>query len=258
MYTDVYEPKLMPDQKMRAGNITMIKTNMVGAKRDGLLPPIMQRLKKEGYEFHYFADGQGTTHNLINTKGQNVFLSSDTVIETSEPHFDVVTKYIDEFQWEEGDRNTMKVALALDNLQQAIGRNSGYRWSDEQDYSKRKSAFVLCEPKLFNSLLKFMRYSVGVVISDPTDSKRVSLKKDYTTLENGLCWFLSYTNRYLVSGVGKESGAFWNDVMSVFNDQESKANRKVFRERLITALEEKRGSVEFRMGNRRVLRSEAL
>jgi hypothetical protein len=248
MYTDIYEPKLMPDQKMRAGNITMIKTNMVGAKRDGFLPPIMQRLKKEGYDFHYFADGQGTTHNLVNTKGQNAFLSSDVVIETSEPHFNIVTKYIDEFHWEEGDRNTMKVALALDNLQQAIGRNSGYRWSDEQDYSKRKSAFVLCEPKLFNSLLKFMRYSVETVIEQPSKREGASLKKDYITLENGLCWFLTYTNRYLVQGIGKESGAFWNDVMSVFDGQESKENRKTFRERLITALEEmRRGSKDSRL-----------
>jgi hypothetical protein len=129
MYPNVYEPKLMLDQKMIAGDITLIKTGIVRSKRDGFLPPIMNRLQSEGYEFHYIADGQGTVVNLVNNKGQNIFADKDTVIEISEPHFELATRFIDELHdhgWEESDRNALKVVLALDALQQAIGRNSGY------------------------------------------------------------------------------------------------------------------------------------
>src|ERR1017187_3248094 len=141
MYPNVYEPKLMPDHKMIAGDITMIKTAIVRSKRDGFLPPIMKRLQSEGYEFHYIADGQGTVVNLVNNKGQNVFADKDTVIEISEPHFELVTRFIDELHdhgWEESDRNALKVVLALDALQQAIGRNSGYRWSDQEKHAQRR------------------------------------------------------------------------------------------------------------------------
>jgi hypothetical protein len=43
MYPNIYHPKLMPDQKMLAGDITMIKTNITSAKRDGFVLPIAER-----------------------------------------------------------------------------------------------------------------------------------------------------------------------------------------------------------------------
>jgi hypothetical protein len=126
----------------------------------------MSRLKDEGFEFHYIADGQGAVINLVNNKGQNVFAGKDIVIEISEPHYELVTRFIDELHdhgWEESDRNALKVVLALDALQQAIGRNSGYRWSDQEKNAQRR-CIVLCEPKLHSALIKAMRYHVGSVI----------------------------------------------------------------------------------------------
>ena len=46
-YKDVYEPKLMPDQKMLAGNIHMLKTELVRKKMDGILPPIVEGLRRK-------------------------------------------------------------------------------------------------------------------------------------------------------------------------------------------------------------------
>jgi hypothetical protein len=203
MYPSVYQPKLMPDEKMIAGDITMIKTNIVSSKRDGFLQPIMNRLRTEGYEFHYIADGQGSMINLVNNKGQNIFANKDTVIEISEPHNDSVTRFIDELHehgWTESDRNAMKVILALDALQQAIGRNSGYRWSDQKGRDQRR-CIVLCEPKLHEALISAMRYHVGTVVKSVDE--RVGAKKEYTTLVDGLCWYIRNLDSYLRNGVGQ-------------------------------------------------------
>ena len=238
MYPNVYEPKLMPDQKMIAGDITMIKTNIVASKRDGFLPPIMNRLENEGYDFHYIADGQGTVINLVNNKGQNVFADKDTVIEISEPHGNVVTRFIDELHdhgWEESDRNAMKVVLALDALQQAIGRNSGYRWSDQEKHAQRR-CIVLCEPKLHKVLIKGMRYYVGTAINSVDD--RAGAKKEYTTLADGLCWFIRNLDSYLRNGLGKRGQAFWDDAQDVIKGLPA-ARKRSFHKRLLTALKAK-------------------
>ena len=238
MYPDVYEPKLMPDQKMIAGEVTMIKTNIVGSNRDGFLPPIVNRLQSEGYKFHYIADGQGTVVNLVNNKGQNIFADKDTVIEISEPHGDLVTRFIDELHdhgWEESDRNAMKVVLALDALQQAIGRNSGYRWSDQEKHAQRR-CIVLCEPKLHKVLIKGMRYYVGTAINSVDD--RAGAKKEYTTLTDGLCWFIRNLDLYLRKGLGKRGQAFWDDAEAVIQGLPI-LRKKAFHNRLLKALNAK-------------------
>ena len=238
MYPNVYEPKLMPDQKMIAGDITMIKTAIVRSKRDGFLPPIMKRLQSEGYEFHYIADGQGTVVNLVNNKGQNVFADKDTVIEISEPHFELVTRFIDELHdhgWEESDRNALKVVLALDALQQAIGRNSGYRWSDQEKHAQRR-CIVLCEPKLHNVLIKGMRYHVGTAISSVDE--RAGAKKEYKTLSDGVCWFIRNLDSYLRNGLGQRGQAFWDDAQDVINGLPI-ARKRSFHKRLLAALKAK-------------------
>lgn len=204
-----YDPKLMPDLQMIAGDITLIKTNMVRSKNDGLLPPIMSRLQREGFKFNYIADGQGVNHNLTNTKGQNELSDTDNIIEISLSHYKTVTHYLDELGWDETDRNTLNLIFALDDVQQAIGRNSGYRWSDKKDNDKKRS-LVLCEPKLYKILLKYMRYYVNNTIDDI--EKVTSLKKDYTTLEGGLFWYLRNVDRYLCQGVDNNVKAFKTDV----------------------------------------------
>jgi hypothetical protein len=238
MYDGVYEPTLMPDSKMEAGDITMVKTNMVASRRDGFLPPIMNRLHKEGYKFNYIADGQGSMVNLVNNKGQNIFADKDNVIEISEPHNDVVTRFIDELHaedWTESDRNAMKVILAMDAVQQAIGRNSGYRWSDKPIHEKRKCV-VLCEPKLHAALIKYMRYHVTTTIDDV--KKQGTAKRDYTTLVGGLCWYIRNLDGYLRNGIGNRGQAFMDDVREVRGELPS-GQRRTFTKRLVAALKEK-------------------
>jgi hypothetical protein len=236
MYPNVYKPKLMPDERMLAGDITMIKTNFTSSKRDGLLPPIVKRLQKEGFDFDYIADGQGSRFNLTNSKGQNVLGDSNTVIEISEPHMSDVTRFIDELHWTESDRHIMKIALAVDSLQQAIGRNSGYRWSD-RDRAERKACVVLCEPKLFDRLIKTMRYHVETIVTKP--ETRASLKRGYTTITDALCWYITYVDRYICQGLGQDKEAFWNDVEAVLAESQDQRRAIRFKKRLVDALGEK-------------------
>ena len=234
----VYEPGLMPEQQMNAGDITMIKTNIVASKRDGFLPPIVHRLQSEGFDFNYIADGQGSTINLVNNKGQNIFADKDSVIEISEPHFEIVTRFIDELHdhgWQESDRNALKVVLALDALQQAIGRNSGYRWSDRETRDQRR-CIVLCDPRLHNTLIRSMRYYVGTRIDNVND--RVGARKDYTTLQDGLCWFIRNLDSYLRNGIGNRGQAFWDDVSAVLTSL-APNRRRSFQKRLLSALKAK-------------------
>lgn len=232
LYKDVYKPKLMPDEKMMAGNITMIKTVMVRSKKDGVLPVIAERLRKEKYEFEYIANGQGTRFNLANNKGQNTLSDSDLVVEVSMPHFETVTPYIDELNWTDSDRYTMSLVLALDDAQQAIGRNSGYRWADRGEDSRRRCV-VLCEPKLHKALLKTMRYYVETVIDDC--SAAVGLKKEYDNLVSAWCWYIRNLNTYLFSGLGAEKNAFLDDVKSYYRAA-ADVNKLRFKYRLKTAL----------------------
>jgi hypothetical protein len=207
IYKDVYHPKLMPDKKMDAGNITMIKTNIVRKKSDGFLIPINKRLEKQGYEYIYIANGQGAEHNLESTKGQNTFTDKDTLIEISMSHYEQVQKYIDELRWDSSDQFQVQLVLALDDLQQAIGRNSGYRYSDNDS---RCRVVVLAEPQLFDSLIKAMRYHVRKVINDVDDV--IGLKPEYTNYCDGVCWFIRNLDRYLISGTDNQPQAFINDV----------------------------------------------
>jgi hypothetical protein len=239
MYPKIYHPKLMPDQKMLAGEITMIKSNLAGAKRDAFLRPILARLKKEGFECELIADGIGAKYNLLNSKGQNQLAESTTVIKLSEPHFEEVKKYIDELNWDPSDAYQMKLALALDKLQQAIGRNSGYRWSDREG-KQRKCCYVVCEPRLHDDLLKAMRYHVETIVLQP--SKEVGSKKDYQNLRDGLCWFIAHLDRYLMmedtSKRGEGRDMFWSDIQTCFEETQT-LKRVIFKRRLLEAIKTK-------------------
>ena len=226
---------------MLAGDITIIRTPYVRRKTDGFLRVIMARLAKEDFKFEYFADGQGARWNLTNTKGQNQFTDKDTVIEISYPHQDKVFRYVDELHWSPNDQEAMRVIITLDTLQQAIGRNGGYRWSDSEERDRRASV-VLCEPKLYKPIVKYVRYAVGETIDDPDTF--VGLKKEYDGLVGGLCWYLRNFDRYITSGIGNERQAFRNDVMTVFKLCETTFRKATFKQRILEALKNKIGCSE--------------
>ncbi len=233
-YENVYEPKLMPDEKMLAGNIHLLKTQLVRKKMDGILPPIIERIKKEGYDVEYIADGQGNKYNLTNTKGQNVFIGRDTIIEISLPHEQNVIQTQHELGWSVGDRFTVRLAIALDQVHQAIGRNSGYRWSDLPNDNEKPNCIVLCDPQLFNSLLSSMRYGV----TSTTDIEHLQTgyrKRERSDLLNCVKWFLQNYTTYICVGLGGNNKEFQKDAQDCLSIC-SPTNKNVRQKRMLDSL----------------------
>jgi hypothetical protein len=240
-YEKVYQPKLMPDQKMDAGNIHVLKTEMVRQRFDGLLPPIMERIKKEGFEFEYIADGQGNQYNLTNSKGQNKFVGKNTVVEISHSCKEEITRTRHELGWGKEDLFTIKLAIALDQVQQAIGRNCGYRWSDEHLWGDVKTdggptCIVLCEPHLYKEMLKNMRYAVTSTM-DVDAYQKGSGKRQRDTLLNSITWFLQNHTTYICVGLKAPYRQFKDDVRHCL-EACSPNRREARKKRLLNSLKQ--------------------
>lgn len=135
------------------GKITLLGTNKVYASYDGIIPLMVRRLVKEGHSVRLIADGLGQSLNHSNSKGKNDLAASNLVIEISQPHPDKVKTICDaigeDFYTE---RHNMTRELVLDQLHQALGRNSGYRYQG-------KECVCLVPAKLHQAVLDKVRYA---------------------------------------------------------------------------------------------------
>jgi hypothetical protein len=195
---DIFEPELMPAQKMIAGNISLFKTSMTSAKQDGLLLPMFERIKKEGFEFNAIGDGLGLDLNHSNNKGQNCFQDKDLVVEISQTLHNTIILILNELGWSSSHAFAVQQILALDKLHQAIGRNSGYRWADKPEADK-KSVVVLCDTKLFKGILEHSRY----YIEHHEDLDAFEYRKFRTRPKNCLAdcvaWYIQNYSQYVTS-----------------------------------------------------------
>jgi hypothetical protein len=216
----VYMPELIPPGKMIAGNISMVKTEFVRKKLDGILPVIVERVRKKWEnKLEYVADGQGCAVNHVTIKGQNAFSDYDLIIEISYDHMDKIRRILDELEWDNDQAEVLKVAFALDTIHQAIGRNSGYRYTDSPK-DARGSSVVLVEPRLFRNVVKLMRYqhTAAIDLDDcSTKLKRDQIGKDFTTT---VCWFISNVYEYLSVQGGK---SFLSDVTMALRNTGAKS-----------------------------------
>jgi len=233
-YEKVYQPNLIPKNTMDGGDIHLLKTAIVRKKMDGILPPIITRINKEGFDVEYIADGQGNKYNLMNTKGQNLFIGKDTIIEISQPHGDQIRKTLHELGWGPKSQRAVKVSIALDQVQQAIGRNSGYRWSD-QGKEQSSTCIVLCDPHLYKDLLKYMRYEVTSkmdVDAELTDHR----KRERNSLLNSVKWFLQNYTTYMCVGLGGNNKEFQQDAQDCLDVCTDRHRRAIRKKRLLDSL----------------------
>lgn len=111
------------------GNVTLLGTENVQRRYDAMIPLVVRRLEKKGNKVILIADGLASKYNHTNSKGQNALNRTNIVIEISVPHPARIRTLCDalgvSFK-ENGD--SISKELMLDQLHQAIGRNSGYRW----------------------------------------------------------------------------------------------------------------------------------
>ena len=136
------------------GNIYILGTTFVRSKIDGIIPPIVERLKKMGHRVELIADGMGSNINHSTSKGNNNLQQTHLIVELSIPHPDQVKTVCEslEIDFHTHSRD-VTTKLMLDKLNQAIGRNSGYRFSGAD-------CVVLTDPQYHKELIQKVRYKV--------------------------------------------------------------------------------------------------
>lgn len=227
----IFTPELMPTNKMMAGDISVLKTTMTGSKKDGLLLPLLHRVKKEGFDFYLIGDSISPI-NHTNNKGQNCYTDKDIVVELSQMNLSEIPKWLDELEWTENEIHQLKLIDALDRLHQAVGRNSGYRWSDKHDDDK-KSVVVLIDGDLYNNVLEHSRYYINY--SDDLDKPNYSTyrKRPRNTLVDCIAWYIQNLDAYITAqGISNgDKVAFERDCRYIYSNTEPK-----FSERMKTAM----------------------
>lgn len=233
----VYEPTLIPeyDQKMNAGTITVVKTQFVQKRLDGILPVVAERVRAIWEnQVGYVADGQGCETNHVTIKGQNAFSDHDMIIEISFEHMSKIRKLLHELEWEYDSAEFLKVMLACDTIHQAIGRNSGYRYSDRSKEERRESV-VLIEPRLFHKVMQYLRYKVSATVD--LDHPAARLKRDQIGkhFPTTVAWFVKHPVAYMEIQGGR---TFLADVKRALKDVGTRSTHPLVRQtRLLESLQ---------------------
>jgi len=138
------------------GKITLLGTVKVYSSYDGIIPLMIRRLEKEGHDVRMIADGLSQSLNHTNSKGKNDLAKENLVVELSAPHPLKVKTICDtigvSFQTE-GKGITQD--MVLDQLHQALGRNSGYRYTGCE-------CVALIPANLHSAILNEVRYAFDV------------------------------------------------------------------------------------------------
>ncbi len=149
------------------GHITILGTEMVRKRYDGIIPLLARRLTKEKYPITLIADGLSTEINHSNNKGRNDLNKTNLLVELSIPHPAQTRTYCDSLSLPfRSNRAEITRAIVLDKLHQAIGRNSGYRWHGCQ-------CVVLVDKSIHKNIVEETRYRIdedNSVIIDRTKS----------------------------------------------------------------------------------------
>jgi hypothetical protein len=144
-------------------------------------------------------DGLGQKLNHVTNKGQNDLKEAHMVVELSRPHPAANIKLMHELQWASNfssDWNPTTVAgiMMYDQMNQAIGRNAGYRHIGSE-------TIVLCDPTFFGALRAASRYKLtpySALLSQDTNAYRQ--KQNTKIIEDNL-QIISPLARTLIDGL---------------------------------------------------------
>ena len=195
-YPDIkIHDKLLPENtKLEGGSVHLLSTKLVRSKYDGMLPALMERIKRHKFSFEYIANAQGCEINLNNNKGMNQFIGQSTVIEISIPPREETLLIYEQFNGEVSER-TINLAIMLDKLHQAIGRNSGYRY-------KGNTCVVLIDPQYFKAVSENSRYHFNTIVKADGDhpEQYPRNKKEFPELVDAISWYINRHEVYLSDG----------------------------------------------------------
>ena len=155
---------------LEEGEIYVFSTDATRKKDDWLIPFFSQHLNKIGHDNLLIGDGLKLNEfNHVNSKGNNSFMTTNTLIELSWPAADRVFELMPEFP--EYKQCELEEQLLLDQLHQALGRNQGFRY-------RGKAAFVLIDKHYATRVCKRLQYTSHIHLKTreqrmfyPTDNK---------------------------------------------------------------------------------------
>jgi hypothetical protein len=180
----------------------------------------------------------GQPYNLMNNKGRNDLSDKDNIIELSTPHVEAIVPLRDELGYEISETRFLQNVYALDQFNQAVGRNGGYRWADLPE-SERKSSYVLIDPHIYKFIIKYTRYYIDNNIDDIY--KYYESKEDFSTLLKTLIWFLHHYKQYMFRGLKNSRGgfnSFRSDVSSAITSIGQEINQIKARDRILNSVKQ--------------------
>jgi hypothetical protein len=216
---------------VEGGKITILGTESVYSRYDGIIPLLVRRLEKEGFDIRLIADGLAQPLNHSNTKGRNSLKKQDLLVEVSAAHPSKVMTICDalEISFAKQGRPIL-VDLMVDQLHQALGRSQGYRFEGAE-------CVALVPANMHSVLLENARYSYdeenSVLIDRTADMGRMDsrLSETATPLVQAIEQFLNNFDRYV-----QDKRKVIPDVRHVLEHTRSVRERETFACRLLHAL----------------------
>jgi hypothetical protein len=213
------------------GNISILGTENVYARYDAIIPLLVRRLEKQGFNIRLIADGLAQPLNHSNTKGRNSLKKQDLVVEISAAHPSKVMTICDAIGISFKQGRPIIVDLMIDQLHQALGRSQGYRYEGAE-------CVVLVPPNMHSVLLAHARYKYdeqnSVLIDRTADMGRRDsrLSKDSASpLVRATEQFLNNFDLYV-----QDKRLVIPDVRYVLEHARSDREREAYASRLLHAL----------------------
>jgi len=217
--------------ELAGGRITILGTNKVFSRIDAVIPLLVRRLNKEGHPSVLIGDGLGQTLNHSSSKGKNTLDMTNVVVEISKPHPTMSQTVCDGLglSWEVEGRNIDR-EIMLDQLHQAIGRNSGYRF-------KGFECVTLVDRNHHKWLVKNMRYFVDPQNSVLVDRTNTMSRRD-RRITSSASEFVSAIEAFLnnLDPYFEDGRKVLGDIDSVMNAIPQGAKRTAYAKRLLHAI----------------------
>ncbi len=155
------------------GKVTILGTKAVQKKYDALVSLLVRRINQiNGDDILLIADGIPSELNHTTNKGRNDLTARNILVELSYPHPVNVKTICDSMGLDFNTyRDEISKDLMVDKLHQAVGRNTGFRWSGRE-------AVVLVDKNRHEYMVKECRYSVDKMNSQIIDRTEKMSRKE--------------------------------------------------------------------------------
>jgi len=142
-------------------NITFVSSDKTTCKYDGMLPLLSESVLEE-WDHELIGDGMGLKANYSTMRGRNDMATKHIVVECSFPAKNKLQELIDVIHYHSTDsekqsnERQLVVNLMKDEIEQALGRNQGYR-----DEGMGCEAIVLINKNYYSDVIESFNFRYG-------------------------------------------------------------------------------------------------